>query len=68
MPSSFAKLLEFEPDTGNFDVYLERFELFVAANDIAEVKKLQVFLTSVGEQAYVAFPSLLLVKKPTNVS
>ncbi|KAH7985699.1 hypothetical protein HPB52_025464 [Rhipicephalus sanguineus] len=32
---------EFDPDNGDFEVYLERLECFIAANDIAEEKKLQ---------------------------
>lgn len=61
-------LPEFQPDSGNFEVYLERFELFAAANDIAAEKKLQVFLTAIGETAYVTLRSLLLPKTPAKAS
>lgn len=60
-----GKLPEFDPDGDNCDVFFERFECFVAANDIAEDKKLQVLLTSIGEKAYVTLRSLLLPKTPT---
>ncbi|XP_075732584.1 uncharacterized protein LOC142775122 [Rhipicephalus microplus] len=60
-----GKLPEFDPDGDNCDVFFERFECFAAANDIAEDKKLQVLLTSIGEKAYVTLRSLLLPKTPT---
>ncbi|XP_077565114.1 uncharacterized protein LOC144180699 [Haemaphysalis longicornis] len=68
MASNFGKLPEFQPDSGNIDVYLERFELFATANDIAEEKKLQLFLTAIGEKAYVTLRSLLLPKMPSKVT
>ncbi|KAH6921266.1 hypothetical protein HPB50_027741 [Hyalomma asiaticum] len=48
-----GKLPEFDPDSDNCDVFFEQFKCFVAANDIAEDKKLQVLLMSIGEKAYV---------------
>lgn len=60
-----GKLPEFDPDGDNCDIFFERFECFVAANDNAEDKKLQVLLTSIGEKAYVTLRSLLLPKTPT---
>lgn len=68
MATTVGKLPEFHPDDGNFEVYLERFEVFAAANDIAEGKKLPVFLTAIGEKAYVTLRSLLLPKTPTKAS
>lgn len=40
--ATLGKLPEFDPDTGDFEVYLERLEYFIAANVIAREKKLQV--------------------------
>ncbi|KAH7942108.1 hypothetical protein HPB49_020591 [Dermacentor silvarum] len=60
-----GKLPEFVPDAGNCDVFFERFECFIAANDIADDKKLQVLLMSIGEKAYVTLRSLLLPKTLT---
>ncbi|XP_040069657.1 uncharacterized protein LOC120842585 [Ixodes scapularis] len=68
MTATIGKPPEFQADSGNFEIYLERFELFVAANDIAEEKKLQVFLTAIGEKAYTVLRSLLLPKTPNKVS
>ncbi|XP_037288658.1 uncharacterized protein LOC119181505 [Rhipicephalus microplus] len=62
MATTVGKLPEFQQEDGNFEVYLERFEVFAAANDIAEDKKLPIFLTAIGENAYVTLRSLLLPK------
>ncbi|XP_037569835.2 uncharacterized protein LOC119450165 [Dermacentor silvarum] len=67
MATTLRKLPEFCPDTGNIDVYLQRFELFAKANEIDTGKKLEVFLTVLGEKAYVTLRSLLLPKTPTKV-
>lgn len=67
MATTYGKLPEFCPDSGNIDVYLERFELFAKANGIDDGKKLEVFLTMIGEKAYVTLRSLLLPKTPTEV-
>ncbi|XP_037528631.1 uncharacterized protein LOC119405877 [Rhipicephalus sanguineus] len=45
MATTYGKLPEFCPDSGNIDVYLERFELFAKANETDDEKKLEVFLT-----------------------
>ncbi|XP_077529334.1 uncharacterized protein LOC144141684 [Haemaphysalis longicornis] len=66
--NTVGTLPEFQPDSGNFEVYLERFKLFAAANDIAAEKKLQVFLAAIGETAYVTLRSLLLRKTPAKAS
>ncbi|KAH9364635.1 hypothetical protein HPB48_019308 [Haemaphysalis longicornis] len=49
-------------------VYLERFEVFAAANDFAPGKKLQVFLASIGEKAYLTLRNLLLPKTPAETT
>ncbi|XP_040078812.1 uncharacterized protein LOC115316168 [Ixodes scapularis] len=67
MTSSLGKLAEFCQDTGNIDIYLEKFEQFSSANRIDTSKKLPVFLTVLGEKTYVTLRSLLLPKTPTEV-
>ncbi|KAH7939457.1 hypothetical protein HPB52_012741 [Rhipicephalus sanguineus] len=57
MATTVGKLPEFQQDDGNFEAYLERFEVFAAANDIVEDKKLHIFLTAIGEKAYVTLRS-----------
>ncbi|KAH7959720.1 hypothetical protein HPB49_013310 [Dermacentor silvarum] len=61
-------LLVFDRDTGHIEVYLERLECFIAANDIAGEKKLQVYLTTICDKAYGTLRSLLLPKTPTKVT
>nr|XP_037288959.1 uncharacterized protein LOC119181819 [Rhipicephalus microplus] len=68
MATTVGKLPEFQQEDGNFEVYLERFEVFAAANDIAEDKKLPIFLPAIGEKAYVTLRSLLLPKTPAKTS
>ncbi|KAH7969224.1 hypothetical protein HPB52_016109 [Rhipicephalus sanguineus] len=60
-----GRLAEFSPDTGSIEVYIERFEVFASAN-IDEPRKAQVFLTVLGEKAYVTLRSLLLPKSPAD--
>lgn len=38
----------FDERSDSFESYLERFELYVSANDVTEGKKLAVFLTVLG--------------------
>ncbi|CAN7949766.1 unnamed protein product, partial [Ixodes hexagonus] len=67
MTTTIGKPPEFQRDSGNFEIYLERFELCTAANEIAEEKKPHVFLTAIGEKAYATLRSLLLPKTPRQV-
>lgn len=67
MTATLETIPEFQSDSGNFDVYHARFELFASAVDIAADKKLRVFLTPIGDKAYVFFRSLLLQNKVTQV-
>ncbi|KAL1468981.1 hypothetical protein MTO96_005077 [Rhipicephalus appendiculatus] len=67
MATTFGKLPEFCPDSGNIHVYLERFELFAKANEIDAGNKLEVFLSIIADKAYVTLRSLLLPKMPTEV-
>lgn len=65
MTASLGTLPLFRPDRGDFDVYLERFELFAAANNIVEEKvKQQWFLTALDDDAYLTLRTLLLPKSP----
>ncbi|KAH7972947.1 hypothetical protein HPB52_019370 [Rhipicephalus sanguineus] len=61
-----GRLAEFSPNTGNIEVYIERFEVFASANNIDEPMKVQVFLTVLGEKAYVTLRSLLMPKSPAD--
>lgn len=61
-------LPEFSPEKGNFEVYVERFEAFATANKIDKATKQQVFLTLIGEAAFITLRNLLFPKKPVEVN
>ena len=48
---TFSKLDEFQRDQEMLSVYIERFELFAAANSIVE-KRIPMFLTVIGRKTY----------------
>lgn len=62
--SRLGKIAEFDPKSQNFESYLKRFELFVQANDIEEEKKLAVFLTVIGTEAYELLKNLVVPAAP----
>ncbi|XP_077535915.1 uncharacterized protein LOC144148206 [Haemaphysalis longicornis] len=64
--SYLGKLVEFDPRTQNFDSYLERFKLFVIANDVIQEKVLPVFLTAIGAEAFEVLRSLVVPDAPAN--
>ncbi|XP_077551242.1 uncharacterized protein LOC144164869 [Haemaphysalis longicornis] len=64
--SHLGKLSEFDPRTQNFVSYLERFELFIIANDVKQEKVLPVFLTAIGAEAYEVLKSLVVPDAPAN--
>ncbi|KAL1468096.1 hypothetical protein MTO96_041703 [Rhipicephalus appendiculatus] len=68
MAMAFSKLPEFAPGSGSFDILVERFELYSSVNEIADAKKLHLFLSTIGEEAYVTLRSLLLPKTPSTSS
>ncbi|KAH7977862.1 hypothetical protein HPB49_003789 [Dermacentor silvarum] len=68
MATTVGKLPEFKRHDGNFKVYLEGFEIFIAVNNTAEGKNLPVFITAIGEKEYVTLRSLLLPKTPAKTS
>ena len=50
--SVIGTLAEFNPEEQDIASYLEKVELFFIANNIAEEKKVAVFLTVVGQKTY----------------
>ncbi|XP_065283474.1 uncharacterized protein [Dermacentor albipictus] len=63
-----GKMSEFDPKTRNFESYLERFEHFLTANDIADAKRLPIFLTVIGPEAYEVLRSLVVPAAPAEKS
>ena len=49
----------FDPSKYNVTRYMQRFELFVKANDIPEERKKSVFLTAIGYDSYEVLANIL---------
>ncbi|XP_077557683.1 uncharacterized protein LOC144172964 [Haemaphysalis longicornis] len=64
--SYLGKLSECDPRTQNFYSYLERFELFIIANDVKPESVLPVFLAAIGAGAYEVLKSLVVPDAPAN--
>ena len=64
MVTYFGKLEEFRPNTETIVTYLEWVDLFFAANNIANEKKVVVFLSTVGGRIYSLLHDLLSPAKP----
>ncbi|XP_077530460.1 uncharacterized protein LOC144142676 [Haemaphysalis longicornis] len=62
MAATHGKLPEFNPDGGNFDVFLERFETYAEANDVTGDQKRAVFLTALPAEVYPTLQALLFPK------
>ncbi|XP_077498609.1 uncharacterized protein LOC144109684 [Amblyomma americanum] len=62
--SRLGRIDEYDPKVQNFDPYLERFEHFVSANEVSEAKKLSVFLTVLGAEAYEVLKNLVVPALP----
>ena len=56
---SFGNMDTFNPDNETISAYLERFDLFIQANGVADGKKVPVFLSVLGGKTYSLLRSLL---------
>ena len=65
---TFGHLDEFNPNAESVTVYLERADLFLAANDVPDEKKVSVFLSSVGKTTYALLRDSLQPQAPTDKS
>ena len=61
---AFGRLEAFEPEGENISTYLERVELYFAANGIAEEKQTSVLLTVIGTKNYGIIKSLVAPARP----
>ena len=67
--SSIGKIDEFKPEEESVAAYLERMELFFAANNIKEAEKqVTVFLSVVGANTYTLLRGLVAPEKPKDKS
>ena len=66
--ATYGTLTEFRRETEEFSAYLERVELYFAANEIAEEKQVPIFLNVVGGATYGLLRSLVAPDSPKNKS
>ena len=64
----FGRIEEYNPDSGDFSTYIERFEQFLEANDVREGKKVAVFLSVIGAKTYALLRSLVSPEQPAKKS
>ena len=64
----FGSLEEFDPTTDDISTYLERLQLYFAANKVEDDCKVPVLLTVIGAKAYSTLHSLLAPDSPADKS
>jgi len=64
--TSFGCIKEFCPEEEIIESYLECIELFFTANEIADGKKVPVFLSVIGSKTYAILRSLVALAKPSD--
>ena len=66
--ATFGKIDEFQPDRETLSVSVKRFELFAAANNVAEARKVPLFLTVLGGSTYSLLHNLFAPENPKDKS
>ena len=66
--SAIGTLAKFNPEEQDIESYLEKVELFFEANNIAEEKKVAVFLTAAGDKTYEILRHHSAPKRPREKS
>ena len=66
--ATLGKLEDFKQDAEPFQAYLERVNIFFAANDIPEDKKVPVFLSTIGGTTYGLVRNLVAPDAPVSKS
>ena len=62
-PTSHGRIQEYQQENESIEAYLERIDLYFAANSINEEKKVAVFLTVIGGKNYTLLRNLLAPAK-----
>ena len=65
---TFGQLEPFKAEVESFASYKERFELYIQANSVAADKKVSVFLSVIGLEAYTLLHNLCSPQKPQEKS
>ena len=66
--ATLGKLEDFKQDAEPFQAYLEKVNIFFAANDIPEDKKVPVFLSTIGGTTYGLVRNLVAPDAPMSKS
>ena len=66
--STVGRLSEFDPRNDSITAYVERVNLYFAANDVADGKKVPVFLSAIGPKTYALLRSLTTPAAPAEKS
>lgn len=61
----FGRVEEYKESKEDFESYIERFEQWLLANDIASEKKVSVFLSVIGAETYGLLKNLVTPTKPS---
>ena len=64
--TSYGRIKEFHPEEESIESYLERVELFFTANEVADEKKVAVFLSIIGSKTYAILRNLVAPAKPSS--
>ena len=65
MAAQYGQRSEYHPDTEEIASYLERVEVFIAANGVADEKQAAVFLSVVGARTFALIRELVSPAKPS---
>lgn len=65
---TIGKLDEFDPANETVTAYIERAELFLVANSVADKKKVAVFLSVLGSKTYSRLRNLMMPDNPKDKS
>ena len=64
MATQYGRLREFHPETDTIKAYLERVDLYFAANEVAEDKRVPILLSSIGPSTYSLLSDLTAPASP----
>ena len=67
-PCFYGQFSQFDPDQETMSAYLERVEIFFQANNIADEKRVGIFLSLIGAKIYGLLRDLLAPAKPMDKS
>ena len=66
--AAFGELKQFKPEVEKISLYLERVDLYFTANEIAEGRRVTVFLSIIGAKTYSLLCDLVSPASPKDKS